>query len=603
EQIEMSDLRHLMATGRRLNGENLLAVTRDSGSGTRNAFANGICLDPSFCVGENIGARTVSSSNDRLGPNFQPSNKGGSSRVDSTVVNHRLAIGHTGAERGESNGWLIGNRAEILAVRSDLKGGTTFVRPTLDAVLDGGPDGYNITGPAAISTIGDPRSDSAAVGGWGWDSSEIGPYPGPVQPPRNPNVSAYLNNITRSTAAFVALPGSDDTLFTPGEFLATQYLLVAAADFVPETNPDAGEDCIPLVPNPDFNQALQDFIRNESGNVLGLPEFASYDTSHAGLVPARTDGVGAYTDNGPDGFYRDQAGNLHAYGSALNMRNRIAGDFDGDGARTSADADDMVAAWRDRNGGPAFQSGTDVIIEVIGDFTGDGNFMADDVRYWADGLHMSGSGSLDRAAGFLAVDDAFGGNFFGTTLANGTYDHGDSVADVSNPDAVNARGWNPIGADMVVDDHDIDWVCSNFGDWNDLGDAVAIDLSCDMNGDLVVDTADVDVVLAILETTYGDVNLDGMVDATDEAIVLANQGMTDAGWADGDTDCDGDVDEDDLSVFCQADLNGDTVLDIFDVLGFLGLFDAGDAAADWNGDTVLDIFDVLEFLGDFDAGC
>ncbi|MEZ6163778.1 MAG: hypothetical protein R3B67_05005 [Phycisphaerales bacterium] len=51
-QIEMSDLRHLNAAGRRINGENLMVVTRDSGSGTRNAFMNGICLDPSWGVGE-----------------------------------------------------------------------------------------------------------------------------------------------------------------------------------------------------------------------------------------------------------------------------------------------------------------------------------------------------------------------------------------------------------------------------------------------------------------------------------------------------------------------------------------------------------------------
>ncbi|MCA9300392.1 MAG: hypothetical protein KDA28_15080 [Phycisphaerales bacterium] len=54
---------------------------------------------------------------------------------------------------------------------------------------------------------------------------------------------------------------------------------------------------------------------------------------------------------------------------------------------------------------------------------------------------------------------------------------------------------------------------------------------------------------------------------------------------------------------CAADVNGDTVLDIFDVLSFLGLLDAGDLLADWNLDWTIDIFDVLSFLGDFDAGC
>ncbi|MCA9298495.1 MAG: hypothetical protein KDA28_05485 [Phycisphaerales bacterium] len=54
---------------------------------------------------------------------------------------------------------------------------------------------------------------------------------------------------------------------------------------------------------------------------------------------------------------------------------------------------------------------------------------------------------------------------------------------------------------------------------------------------------------------------------------------------------------------CPPDLNGDTSLDIFDVIAFLALVSDADPAADWNGDTVIDIFDVVSFLGDFDAGC
>ena len=54
---------------------------------------------------------------------------------------------------------------------------------------------------------------------------------------------------------------------------------------------------------------------------------------------------------------------------------------------------------------------------------------------------------------------------------------------------------------------------------------------------------------------------------------------------------------------CRPDWNGDTVLDIFDVLAFLGDFSSGQPAADYNGDTVFDIFDILAFLGDFSTGC
>lgn len=615
-QIDMSDLRHLMATGRRINGENLVAVTRDSGSGTRNAFANGICLDPSFCIGENIGPRTVSSSNDILGPNWQPSNKGGSSRVEGTVKSHRLAIGHTGAERGESSGWLVSGQADLLAVRSDLKGGTTFARPTLSNVLDGGVDGYNIMGPGVIATLGDPRSNSPAAGGWGWAASETGPYPRPVQPLDNEQAAAYVNNITRSISAFVALPGSDDTLFTPGEFLATQFLLLAATDFVPNQDILPDDECVLPVPNADLNQTLQDFILTQSGNVLGLANFQTFDLLNSGgLVPTRTSGV-AYSDAAAPGGsptgqnYVDQSGNLVAYASLMSgtNRNKIAGDFNNDGVRSTADASDMIAAWRQRHaGGPVWASGTSAVIEILGDFTGDGNFDAADVRYWADGLVLA-SGNLDRAAGFTAVDNAFGGNFFGTNLVTGTYDAGDSRADVSGPGALHTPGFNPIGQDGTVDMSDIDYVCANFGDWNgadaahSLDDATGMDLSADMNGDLVVNAEDVRVIVEdILDSTLGDLNLDGFVDSTDCDVIRTNVGMTGVGYGGGDANCDGVVSVYDLA--CAADTNCDGMLDFFDVQQFLGDFSAGHLMADYTGDGSFDFFDVQQFLQLFSAGC
>ncbi|MCB1247151.1 MAG: hypothetical protein KDB69_07795 [Acidimicrobiia bacterium] len=54
---------------------------------------------------------------------------------------------------------------------------------------------------------------------------------------------------------------------------------------------------------------------------------------------------------------------------------------------------------------------------------------------------------------------------------------------------------------------------------------------------------------------------------------------------------------------CAADWNGDTVLDIFDITGFLASFDAGAPEADINGDTVFDIFDITGFLNIFSNGC
>lgn len=616
-QIEMSDLRHLMATGRRINGENLTACTRDSGSGTRNAFSNGICLDPSYCIGENLGPRTSSSSNDLLGANWQPTNKGSSSRMDATVRNSRLGVGHTGAERGESSGWLLAGQMDVLAVRADIKGGTVFARPNLTNVLDGGVDGYNIIGPGAIATLGDARSNAAAVGGWGWAAGETGPYPRAVQPMDNVNAAAYVNNITRSVASFVAVPGADENLFTPGEYLATQFLLVAAADHVPNPEIDVeNDDCVLPVPNPDLNMALQNFIRTQSGNVLGLPNFSSFNfTNSAGSVPVRTSGV-AYSDAGAPGgsatgsAYVDQSGNAVTYGTVMagSNRNKIAGDFNNDGARTAADAPAMMAAWSQRHaGGPVWAPGSNAVIEILGDFNSDGNFDAEDVRYWADGLVLT-AGMLDRAAGFTAVDAAFGGNFFGTALATGSYDNGDSRGDVSGPGALHTPGFAPIGFDGVVDMHDIDYVCANFGDWNgssaarSLEDAVRMDLSGDMNGDLIVDTADVAAIVeAILDSRMGDVNLDGVIDAADCGIIRGNVGQTGVGYGGGDTNCDGVVTVYDLP--CPADTNCDGAVDFFDVLGFLGDFSASNLMADYAQDGTFDFFDVLTYLQIFSDGC
>ncbi|MGP1310974.1 MAG: hypothetical protein ACTS27_12330, partial [Phycisphaerales bacterium] len=224
-ETTITDLQHLFATGRRQNGENLMAITRDSGSGTRNAANNGILLDPSWGVGENIGAQTNSSSNDLLGPNFQPSNKGGSSRMEGTVFNHRLAVGYSGAERGFNNNWLP-NRAEVLGIKDDVRTvNGQFVRPTTEALLNNSDPAtsYRVIGPAVFATVGDPRNENS-----------FGGEPGNTNPAmRNPAAAAYMNNITRSIEAFKSVPGGDPTLFTPAEFLAQDFILPTALDAVP----------------------------------------------------------------------------------------------------------------------------------------------------------------------------------------------------------------------------------------------------------------------------------------------------------------------------------------------------------------------------------
>jgi hypothetical protein len=117
--------------------------------------------------------------------------------------------------------------------------------------------------------------------------------------------------------------------------------------------------------------------------------------------------------------------------------------------------------------------------------------------------------------------------------------------------------------------------------WNNLDDAVWMDLTCDLNGDMKVDIEDVrNIVVTILGTHFGDANLDGVVDATDIAIVNAHMNQQ-GGWAQGDFDGDGWVTQCDLDIALAAqsgqysqietggpigspDLNGDGVVDFLD---------------------------------------
>lgn len=54
---------------------------------------------------------------------------------------------------------------------------------------------------------------------------------------------------------------------------------------------------------------------------------------------------------------------------------------------------------------------------------------------------------------------------------------------------------------------------------------------------------------------------------------------------------------------CPADLNGDGVLNFFDVSAFLNGYNAMDPIADFTGDGVFNFFDVSAFLNAYNAGC
>jgi len=602
QEIDMSDLRHLSAAGRRLNGENLMKVNRDSGSGTRNAFYNGICLDPSWGKGENIGLRTTSSAQDLAGPNYQPSNKGGSSRVEGTVKNTRLGIGHTGAERGESKGWLINGEIELLGVVSDLKigqggqRGNTAARPTQMNVLENDENGYNIIGPASFVTIGDPMSAPASLGGWGFDpdgpdnvsgtaDDEAGSNPSMIPAPRNQWVGGYINNITRSLDAFNALPGDgsiNEVIFTPGEFLATQFIPFSAAEFA------ASPPCV-IVDNPQFNPAIKDLLLNPpvvGGQpifepVLALPEFQAFGNAiasrfgvdangnpqSAGIVPQRTDGVD-YTDQldagNPQDTFVTQGGTVITEGSnPLPRRNLVAGDFNGDAERDINDAEHLLRALGDReNADASFDwaapdgqagsaiadaPGADAIIEAIGDFNADGDFDRIDVRYFADGLAIDPlTDTLDRRLGFTTIDN------LAATLSVGSPGGAEGVQQIFGTD-------NFFGTVLATDDLDNSGVI----DGSEVSNYEPGDSRCDVSNPDLANTPN-------FVPGYGPggfdgdpltddlVGADGVVDGSDIDYVYDNFGD----WTGPDID---NSLEDAVFMDLACDMNGDLLVNALDV--------------------------------------
>ena len=252
-----------------------------------------------------------------------------------------------------------------------------------------------------------------------------------------------------------------------------------------------------------------------------------------------------------------------ASGGQLSAANGISGDFQFDGDVDLEDVQDFIDAtfaprsWQlagngnggGDDGGMVFDM---AIPEVIGDMNGDGNLDKEDWRYFMDGLYIDGAtGSLNREAAAIAVDDAIlayaaanlpgdpaswlpwglgsevrwpqsapewvstdgdrcqektvelpGGSFGrGTLMGARPYQPGDFRADVAGRPT--SQGAAPTGADGVIDEIDLAYVVANAGDWTDLFEAVEMDLSCDMNGDLKVDGLDVEFVKSILHPGGG----------------------------------------------------------------------------------------------------
>lgn len=564
ENVTYTDIQYMLVTGRNSTGENIQACTRDSGSGTRNGHNNSVGVDPSWGLGDNLaplkrngkGDRARENNETNIGYNTYTANCGGSSIMENAVRHHRLAVGYTGLFGGSrSAADATAGIYEILNVQKDIAGGVNFVRPSVDAVIntDDVENGFSIGGLQSVVTRGDPLQTNPAAPD----------YMG------NRALAAYLGNIAASINSFVASSGASAEFNMPVEQLTVRFVLPQAVTAIP-----------PLTDPTDYSQ----------GNAIGFNAGVSAETAASqvtfvpafgsvrpnGNVPARnaigtidemargpflTAEPAAYSDGSVDGAYRAFDGSLTlGAGTQLGPRMHIQGDFNVNGARDLGDIGLLIDAVADpaafqandiaTNGIAAGSPINYIVPEILGDFDGNGDLDAEDVRYFADGLAMV-AGKLDRKQGFTTVDVEFGGNYFGTALAHGAYDNGDSRADVAGD--VVYPGAYPHGADGQIDANDIDYICANIfaagSVWGgDLNDHAGKDLSCDMTGDCIVNYDDICEIIAILETTPGDLNLDGVLTAADTNIVVGNMGMMNPKWSDGDVDCDGDVDADDLAI-------------------------------------------------------
>lgn len=586
ENIKASELRYLWMTGRMPTGENLIAAQRDITSGSRNGMANALCFDPSFLRGDNLGEKNIQSSRTLLGPLFQPSNHGKSSRLRDVVKNHRLAIGWYGIDGpGRAAARARDGYFEIVNVMFDNRGGTEYVRPTMESLLfNGDPDtGYTIGGNHTFATIGDPWEDD------------------PSSPAymANQDAADYLRNLTASIADAEGDPEGPDATLMPGKLLAQNFILTAAVSHRPKL-----DELCTMEPNPDLNVSLQTWVFENYGMGIGADTYPYGYGNEANFVPERQYYTPfwsnyelndcdcpyppdtEYSDGSEDGLYLNRFTGQYDIepGTDLNLRNRISGDFNHDELRNIDDIPQMMAALHDPTGwvttsGYGGTSEDPCVPEIIGDFNGDGNFDCRDIRYFCDGLALdpANGGKLNRGAAFLLVDQTWaqltGGddNFFNAELrdCDGTplpYVPGASAADVAGNTPY--PGAKPHGYDCVIDCLDVTYLRENFGDWGgDLDTAIAVDLSCDLNGDLRIDGADLDVLRSWMGGCFcpgdyllGDTNCDGLINNFDiDPFVLL---LTDPdAYASQYPECEPG----------SGDVNGDGVVNNFDIDPFVDL--------------------------------
>lgn len=582
--FQKTELQTLFTTGRMDTGENLVAATRNAGSGTRNAAMNALEIDPSWGRGDNLGVEESDSSKTDLDQDFNCNFMTSSSRMQEAVSRSRLAVGYQGLTTAESK---MSKVVEHAAVMNDLasEGGTKYSyfycnKGTENNLVNNGDvnDGWRAGGNETMVTVGDPEATSG-------DSQMSG-----AEKP----AADFINNLTYSISQF-GQPGggsTEENYYMPGEYIALNYSAAAALEYAPKGSHANWIDQRSGSGDGTQNTSLADtIVDNQEQPTVFLEN--GLRAPVRGSQYTYDDGASSTTGYL---YYTDEAGSKATLGggAVMNERNLVQADFNADKKRdindiadmmdcitytdTDEDLDNGILAW-------AYREGDGVMPHIIGDFNNDGNFDKEDVRYFADGLAYdstktvgSRTGLINRVDAFEDVDDEFGGNFFETQIKGadvdpGDWTNGDSMFDVAGSDESAdlygaTPGAAPNGSDKDIDAYDLSYVVKVVrqglpgtpGDQNsdnrlswfngdgtvNLEEAISMDLSVDFDGDFDNDSADIQAMFDLLETGWGDANLDGEVDILDLNAV-GNNWASGTYWGTGDMNGDGAVDILDLN--------------------------------------------------------
>ncbi len=247
-------------------------------------------------------------------------------------------------------------------------------------------------------------------------------------------------------------------------------------------------------------------------------------------------------------------------GQTINVSNwRIRGGVDyefADGARIGAGQSVVVVGFDPSNPDDqlrlqAFEAHYDSRIDtVVGPFRGELSDSFDRVT-----LHRENSGG--NQAGIFGIEDeivyddslpwpidADGQGHSLQRRAVSSYGNDPNAWTSAAPNAGRVGFFiGDFNGDQRIDAVDIDLMCAHLG---------SNDNEFDVNGDGKLTLGDHEhLVRTILNTTFGDANLDGQFDSSDLVLVFRSGEYEDAllknsGWRDGDWNCDGEFDSSDL---------------------------------------------------------